>query len=88
MSLPNLRDNEWIVFNDYDQVSKNPQIYTLCGARQLIKTEFECSITLRELSIFKNTEALGVFQADEDKDTFVKKNKNCHRKWSTFYHCP
>ena len=73
VSLPNLRDNEWIVFNDYDQVSKNPQIYTLCGARQLIKTEFECSITLRELSIFKNTEALGVFQADEDKDTFVKK---------------
>jgi len=73
ISLPNLRDNEWIVFNDYDQVSKNPQIYTLCGARQLIKTEFECSITLRELSIFKNTEALGVFQADEDKDTFVKK---------------
>lgn len=73
ISLPNLRDNEWIVFNDYDKVCKNPQIYTLCGARQLIKTEFEVSITLRELSLYKNTEALGIFQADEDKDTFVKK---------------
>jgi hypothetical protein len=73
VSLPNLRDNEWIVFNDYDKVCKDPQIYTLCGARQLIKTEFEVSTTLRELSLMRNTEALGIFQADEDLDTFIKK---------------
>lgn len=73
ISLPTLRDNEWIAFNDYDQLCKNPKIYTLFGARQVLKSEFECSLTLRELSLFKNTEALATFQADHDKDTFVKK---------------
>ncbi len=73
ISLPTLRDNEWIVFNDYDSLQKDRKIYTLFGARQLAKSEIEVSLTLRELSVFKNTEALALFQADTDKDTFVKK---------------
>ena len=73
ISLPNLRDNEWIIFNDYDKCQKEGKIYTLFGLRQCGKSEAEVSLCLRELSLFKNTEALTLFQADEDMDTFVKK---------------
>ena len=29
--LPRLRDNEWIIFNDYDQCVKENKMYTLLG---------------------------------------------------------
>lgn len=73
ISLPDLRDNEWIVFNDYDSLSAIPKIYTLFGLRQCGKSEIEVSLCLRELSLYKNTEALSLFSSDTDKDTFVKK---------------
>jgi len=33
--LPRLRDNEWVIFNDYDQCAKLKKIYLLFGARQI-----------------------------------------------------
>lgn len=72
-SLPDLRDNEWIIFNDYYKATKESKIYTLFGLRQAGKSEIETSLCLRELSLFKETEALALFASDKDKDTFVKK---------------
>ena len=71
--LPRLRDNEWVIFNDYDQCAKLKKIYLLFGARQISKSETETSLCLRELSLFKQTEALALFSGQPDKDTFVKK---------------
>jgi hypothetical protein len=71
--LPRLRDNEWIMFNDYDKCSNNKDLYVLFGARQIAKSEVETSLCLRELSLFKETEALALFSGQPDKDTFVKK---------------
>lgn len=71
--LPTLRDNEWVVFNDYDKCQKEGKIYILFGLRQCGKSEMEVSLCLRELSLYKNTEALSLFGAKEYKDNFVKK---------------
>ena len=64
---------EWIIFNDYYKATKESKIYTLFGLRQAGKSEIETSLCLRELSLFKETEALALFASDKDKDTFVKK---------------
>lgn len=71
--LPRLRDNEWIIFNDYEYCQNNQLVYLLFGARQIAKSEIETSLCLRELSVFKQTEALALFSGQPDKDTFVKK---------------
>lgn len=71
--LPRLRDNEWIFFNDYEKCSVEKIIYLLFGARQIAKSETEVSLCLRELSLFKQTEAMALFSGQPDKDTFVKK---------------
>ena len=71
--LPRLRDNEWVIFNDYHYCSVEKLIYLLFGARQIAKSEIETSLCLRELSLFTQTEALALFSGKPDKDTFVKK---------------
>lgn len=71
--LPRLRDNEWVFFNDYDEAYKKRLIYTFFGLRQAGKSEMEASLCLRELSLFKETEAIALFSRTPDKDTFVKK---------------
>ena len=71
--LPRLRDNEWIFFNDYEESFKKKLIYTYFGLRQAGKTEMEVSLCLRELCLFKETEAIALFSRKPDKDTFVKK---------------
>jgi len=71
--LPRLRDNEWIFFNDYEEAYKNKLSYTFFGLRQAGKSEMEASLCLREISAFKETEALALFSRQPDKDTFVKK---------------
>lgn len=71
--LPTLRDNEWIVFNDYDKAQKESKIYILFGLRQSGKSEMEVSLCLRELSLYKHTEALALFANTPYRDNFVKK---------------
>jgi len=71
--LPRLRDNEWIFFNDYDEAFIKKLIYTFFGLRQGGKSEMISSLCLRELSLFKETEAIALFSRDIDKATFVKK---------------
>lgn len=71
--LPKLRDNEWIIFNDYHECYLKRIIYPLFGARQIAKSEIETSLSLRELSLFKETEAMAIFSNSPDRDTFTKK---------------
>lgn len=71
--LPTLRDNEWIIFNDYAVCQKEGKIYLLFGGRQIAKTECEASLCLRELSLYKHTEAMALFANSQYKDTFTKK---------------
>ena len=73
ISLPRLRDNEWIVFNDYAECYEKRLIYPFFGLRQAGKSEMIVSLCLREISLFKSTEAMALFASDPDKDTFVKK---------------
>jgi len=71
--LPTLRDNEWIIFNDYDLCKKQNKLYPLFGARQISKSETEVSLCLGELSMYSPTEAMALFANDNHRDTFVKK---------------
>jgi len=73
ISLPRLRDNEWIFFNDYAECYEKRLIYPFFGLRQAGKSEMIVSLCLREISLFKSTEAMALFASDPDKDTFVKK---------------
>lgn len=70
---PTLRDNEWIIFNDHAECVKSGKIYLLFGGRQISKTECETSLCLREISLFKNTEAIALFANSQYRDNFVKK---------------
>lgn len=57
--LPNLRDNEWIAFNDYAKAEKEKKIYNLFGARQIGKDllnssllyKEDCEITIGEVKV-------------------------------------
>lgn len=71
--LPRLRDNEWIFFNDYEEAYAKRIVYPFFGLRQAGKSEMIVSLCLRELSLYKETEAMALFSSDNDKDTFVKK---------------
>lgn len=72
---PLLRDNEWIVFNEYEKAinAKPREAFILSGARQILKTEFECSTSLYQLNLFKNSEAMLLFTNSPDKQTYAKK---------------
>ena len=56
--LPTLRDNEWVVFNDYEEAIKQGKAYTLFGLRQCGKTEMETSLCLRELSLYAKSDKM------------------------------
>lgn len=71
--LPKLRDNEWIFFNDYEECYQKRIMYPFFGLRQAGKSENIVSLCLREISLFRETEAMALFSSDPDKDTFVKK---------------
>lgn len=86
--LPTLRDNEWIIFNDYDLCQKLGKIYPLFGGRQISKTESEVSLCLRELSLYTPTEAIALFANDQYKDTFVKKARTALQHGEKFIYVP
>jgi len=46
--LPTLRDNEWIIFNDYDLCQKTGKIYPLFGGRQISKDLLNSSLLYKE----------------------------------------
>ncbi len=85
---PNLRDVDWIIFNDYHQAVLEKKIYTLFGLRQIGKSEIETSLVLRELSLYKNTEGLALFSSKKDKDTFVKKARLALTHGEKFIYVP
>tara|TARA_R110000868_G_scaffold1729_5_gene13906 strand:+ start:1149 stop:3254 length:2106 start_codon:yes stop_codon:yes gene_type:complete len=86
--LPTLRDNEWIIFNDYDWCKKNFKSYPLFGARQISKSETEVSLCLGELSLWSPTEAMALFANDNHRDTFVKKARTALEHGEKFIYVP
>jgi hypothetical protein len=86
--LPNLRDNEWIIFNDFDKCQKERIIYPLFGARQIAKSEIIVSLCLRELSLWSPTEAMALFANDPHRDTFVKKARTALQYGEKFIYVP
>lgn len=70
---PTLRDNEWVIFNDYDYCEINSLIYTIFGLRQSGKSESMVSLCQRELGVQWHTEALSAFPKDAYRQTFTKK---------------
>jgi len=86
--LPTLRDNEWIIFNDYDKCQKEGKIYPLFGGRQISKSEGSVSLCLRELSLYTPTEAMALFANDSYRDTFVKKARTALAHGEKFIYVP
>lgn len=70
---PLLRDNEWIAFNAYEEAIHRKEGFVLGGARQLLKSEVQCSLSLYEINLFRNTEGLLLFTNSPDKQTYTKK---------------
>lgn len=73
VSNPLLRDNEWIIFNEYEKCIKEKRGFLIGGSRQISKTEFQCSTSLYAINLVKNTEALLLFTNSQDKQTYTKK---------------
>lgn len=86
--LPRLRDNEWILFNDYEEAFYKKQLYTFWGLRQFGKSIAEVSLCLRELSLFPNTQAIALFSNDPDKETFVNKIRTALQYGDSFIIIP
>ena len=64
------------VYNDYTTcitVDNKSHLFLTDGYTVTHNSEMESSLCLRELSIFKETEAIALFSRTPDKDTFVKK---------------
>lgn len=72
---PYLRDNGWIIHNDFYKAQKEKKHYCISGSRQISKTDTLVSLTMREINLYKNTEALLLFGSSNDKATFSKKSK-------------
>lgn len=68
-----LRDNDWIIHNEYAEAVKQHKGYCLASSRQLGKTTCLVSLALREVSLFENSEAMVIFGNDKDKQSFTKK---------------
>lgn len=72
---PYLRDNGWVIHNDFYRAQKEKKHYCIAGSRQISKTDTLVSLTMREINLYKNTEALLLFGSSNDKSTFSKKSK-------------
>ena len=73
IATPSFRDNEWILFNAYENCVKEKEAFVLGGARQISKSESLCSLTLYEINLYLNSECLLLFTNAPDKQTFTKK---------------
>jgi hypothetical protein len=89
---PVLRDNGWIIHNDIWRASQQKVNYSLAGARQLGKSDTLVSLTMRDINVFGGTksprEALVMFGASPDKDTFTKKAKTAIDNGEAFMQVP
>lgn len=72
ITKPLLRDNDWIIHNDYYQAWKQKKAFIVAGSRQLGKTISLVSLACRELFCYDNAEVMGLFSISADKDTFNK----------------
>lgn len=73
--IATLRDNDWIIHTEYAKAVKEKKGYCLASSRQLGKTSCLTSLTLREVSLYENAEALLIFGSLQDKQSFTKKIK-------------
>lgn len=77
---PLLRDNEWMIFNAYEECLKGEvehdykkQAFMIGGGRQISKSDSMCSMSLYALNLFDNPEAVLLFTNSADKQTYTKK---------------
>lgn len=75
---PKLRDNGWIIHNDYYKARQEKLHYCIGGSRQIGKSDILTSLTMREITIFDNTTAMLMFSSSEDKVVFSGKMKIAH----------
>lgn len=73
VSNPLLRDNEWIIFNAYEEAVKNKAAFQIGGSRQISKSESLCSLSTHAMNLYKNPELLLLFANAPDKQTLIKK---------------
>ena len=88
IARPLLRDNGWIIHNDYHQAQINKKHYCIGGSRQLSKSDTLTSLTLRELNVFDNTTAMLLVTNSQDKATFSGKMKIAHDRLVDFIKIP
>ena len=85
---PSLRDNDWILFNEYDKALVNKKAFVLGGSRQIGKSEQIVSMSCRELFLYENSEVLGLFSIKNDKETYMKKLRIAMEDTSNFLVIP
>lgn len=87
-SKPELRDNEWEIFNAYEEAILSKNAFTVAGSRQLGKSEILCSLTTYNTNIIENSEGLLLFSNKADKETFVKKIRVALKYGEPFIYIP
>lgn len=85
---PFVRDNGWIMHNDYLEAQKQKKHYCIGGSRQCAKSDFIVSLTMRELMVYENTTALLLFMGTPDIQTFTGKLKTAHDNLVDFLKVP
>ena len=73
ISLPNLRDIDWIWHTYYAECIKENVGMVIGGTRQLGKSEFIVAMAMYDLMFKQNAEGLALFSTAADKQTFTKK---------------
>lgn len=73
ISLPNLRDIDWMWHNYYAECLRENVGLVIGGTRQLGKSEFIVAMAMYDLMFKQNSEGLALFSTAADKQTFTKK---------------
>jgi hypothetical protein len=85
---PRIRDNGWIIHNDYYQAQQQKKHYCIGGSRQIAKSDTLTSLTMRECMIMEDVTAMLLFTNSPDKATFSSKMKTAHDNLVDFFKVP
>ena len=83
-----VRDNGWIIHNDFYQAQQNKLHYCVSGSRQLGKSDVLVSLTMHEVSVYDNTTGILLFTSSKDQTTFTNKMKVAHDNLVDFLKVP
>ena len=85
---PLLRDNDWEIFENYEQAQKDKEVFLIGSGRQVGKSQILSALTTYEINLKPNAEALLLFTNSADKETVVKIIQTAMKDGEKFMYLP